>query len=538
MAASDFRQRRVTGNGKPRRHVRAVNGQHHVAEPDEHGFATNEPALIPQDELAERALLGSALIDEGALDACAFVKPQYFFRAAHQVIWRHMQELHADGGTADYVTLHDALGRSGDLDEIGGLDALMGLANHVPHSGHARHYARIVCEKYLARYSIRANAQLADASMRGDVQEIAAAWMASQTEMQEVFAALGLSMTGRAGGPRHQLLTLAQMRARPRPEWIIPGVLHERKRGLIFGDSNTGKSFVALDLGLSVATRYGWHGRAINRPGAVVYVCAEGADDIMTRVDAWLGYHGLDDAPNFWIVDDSPNLLELGDVSGLIARVNETLDEPPALVIFDTLAASMVGGDETTALDMGIVIGALHRVQLECQCGVLAVHHSGKDESKGPRGSSALRADVDVALRVTMDEATGIIAVNGDKWRSGDKRKLSFGFRLTPYAFDDHADLTSCILEATERPSAAAHTQPAYPRTPTPAATSGRTLAPDRLFALMQEIGKPLRDVEWKRLFAERGMGSEKTYEAAMAQLRRRHTVENVNGLWAAVGVL
>ena len=548
MAATpDHPQRRSprsngNGNGKPRNggFYRRRQTTHLLDDEDDARIETNAPIHLPQDIAAERALIDSVMLDENVLTepGVSHIKPQYFFHEPHKVIWQTYLDLRAVGMPINPITMLDAMRDNRRLESIGGEEIVYSLGNSMPTAAHAKAFAEIVAKKYLARFSIRAHSEQTGVAFRGDPQEIAAAWNLANLEMQEVCAALGIANDGSQSGPRHQLLTLAQMRNRPRPEWIIPGFLHERKRNLIFGDSNTGKSFLAADIGLCIATGRAWHGHAIQKPGAVVYVCAEGADDIMNRVDVWLQHHGLDDAPNFWIVEDSPNLLEHGDVAGVIERIKNTLDDAPTLVIFDTLAASMTGGNENDALDMGIVIGAVHRVQRECNCGVLVVHHSGKDDSKGPRGNSSLRADVDLAIKVSMDSETGIIAMNGDKWRSGDKRKISYGFRLVNKALDHYADLTSCILEATGNAPVSAPASSPQHAYASHAPASGRVYAPDRLFALMQEMAKPLRDAEWQRLFVERNYGSVKTYEAAIAELRKRHVIVNVQGAWCAEGVL
>ena len=493
-----------------------------VDQRDHDELQTNEPTLLPQNDMAERALIGSALIDETVLETCGFVKPQYFFRHQHTTVWRAMQELYAANTSIDLITLYEALRNDGQLDDPS-IHEVLGYGTGVPHSEHAKDYARIVCEKYVSRYSLTANATLAAAGYRGDLQEIASAWALSQAEMQEVFTALGIAPDGSASEPRHRLKSLTEMRSRPRPDWIIPGILQERKRSLVFGDSNTGKSFIALDMGLCIATGLPWHGRA-TKWGPVVYVCAEGGDGITARVDVWLANHKLDDAPHFWVIDDSPNLLELGEVSGVIAQIKATLlDEPPALVIFDTLAASMPGGDENGPLDMGLAIGAIHRVQRECDCGVMVVHHTGKDPTKGPRGNSLLRADVDIALEVRMDEETGVIAMHGDKMRDSDKRKVNIGFRLASRTVNEQADFTSCIVEALDGP-------PPPISAPDQRKARGQTTAPDKLFALMQEVNQILRYGEWQRLFVERKIGSPKTFEAAFKSLQNRHVLQNLNG--------
>ncbi len=533
MATSDFHRRRRQQTG---RFKVAGSSQHHDESRDDE-IETNAPIHLPQDIAAERALIDAVMVHGGIPESVRYIRPRYFYHEPYKALWQTYLDLDGADTPIDPITVLDAVRKSSCLESIGGEEIVYSLGNSVPHSEHAKAYAQIIAEKYLARFSLKTHGEQAGVAYRGDKGEIASAWHLANLEMQELFTALGLSSDGTQTGPRHQLLTLSQMRSRPRPEWIIPGFLHERKRSLIFGDSNTGKSFIAADLGLCISTGRSWHGHAVQKPGAVVYVCAEGADDIMNRVDVWLEHHGLSDAPNFWIVEDSPNLLEHGDVAGVIERIKNTLDDDPVLVIFDTLAASMTGGNENDALDMGIVIGAVHRVQRECNCGVLVVHHSGKDDTKGPRGNSSLRADVDLAVKVTMDAELGIIAMNGDKWRSGDKRKISYGFRLVNKALDHYADLTSCILEATgNAPTVVSPTTPTASPRPT---ASGRVSAPDKLLALMQEIGKPLRDGEWQRLFVnERNYGGVKTYEAAIAELRKRHVIVNVQGAWCAEGIL
>ena len=531
MAASDFRQRRVTGNGKPRRHVRAVNGQHHDASGenssdanDANEIATNEPTLLPQDHRAESGLLDSAMQDPpGVMSACAFVKPDYFFQEQGRVIWRQMQELHTAGRVFDHTILADALRTNGQLGKAGGETAIFELGTRVTHPEFAREYARIICEKYLARYSIRANAQLAGASYRGDVQEIAAAWMASQTEMREVFAALGIG-SGESGS-RFRLKAVSEVISQPLPRWIIPGFLQERKLWMLYGDSNTGKSFLALDMGLTLATGLPWHGRAV-RGGAVVYVCAEGMEGISGRLRAWLQEHHVNaEAPDFHVIDESPNLLDPVVVGEIISEVQRGLPDPPVMVIFDTLAASMPGADENNSESMSAALAALRRVQRECGCGVMLVHHSGKDQARGPRGHSSLRGAFDAALEVSADEY-GLITLRANKGRDFKKNapESSMGFRLKDVAVGDYADFTSCILEALDEPPA-----------PAAAAVRRKPTASDKLLALMQEIGAPQLHGQLCTAFIKAGHGNRASFNRAIQELYDRRLIENIGGLYQPV---
>src|SRR5439155_17182506 len=94
---------------------------------------------------------------------------------------------------------------------------------------------------------------------------------------------------------------------------------------------------------------------------------------------------------------EAVNLLREGEVDDFLAAV-AALPERPVLIIIDTLARCLVGGDENSAKDMGIAIAALDRLRAELGCSVLVVHHTGHANEERERGSSALRAAVDTLL--------------------------------------------------------------------------------------------------------------------------------------------
>lgn len=488
-------------------------------------IVTNEPAQIPYAEEAELGLLGSILIDNAPMVECAYVEPDYFYRHAHQQIWLAYKSLYEEHQPIDVITLIDALRKLGPhvLDDVGGVPWVTSLPNSVPTAHNASYYAKIICETYALRVMVRANTDLVGVSYRGNISELTSAWGVTRAEIDELLARLHLGEHA-SEGPRFRLKSVREMRNRPRPRWLFPGILQERKRGLIYGDSNTGKSFMALDMGLSVATETAWHGRAL-LAGTVVYVCAEGVDGISARVDAWLSYHGLDDAPDFWVIDDSPNLLERGDVADVITQVNQALDEPPALIVFDTLAASMAGADENDGTDMGIAVEALKQVQRECGCTVLAVHHSGKDAEKGPRGSTKLRADVDTIIQVQKEETSDTLSFRCRKMRDAAFFP-ALSFRLLVRALDEHADVTSCVPVASDAADASADARQGQRDR-----RSTKLTAADKLAALMAtRATQPTSYGELLRLFLAETSMSKAAFDKAIRDLCDRHLVDNFNG--------
>src|SRR6476620_11187022 len=100
------------------------------------------------------------------------------------------------------------------------------------------------------------------------------------------------------------LYTVAQLLAMPDPQWLVNGVLPESGLAVVYGPSGVGKSFVALDLALSIATGRDWNAHKVEA-GTVVYVAAEGSVGVQQRVRAWLKVSGMEDTPNAFFVLNS-----------------------------------------------------------------------------------------------------------------------------------------------------------------------------------------------------------------------------------------
>lgn len=119
--------------------------------------------LLPQSTEAEMAVLGSILIDPAALlDVLPILTPDDFYREAHRLIYAAACDLHALGKPGgNLVVLTDELERRGQLDDAGGVSYVSSLANQVPTSRHAVHYAQIVEQKATMRRLIDAAGQIA-----------------------------------------------------------------------------------------------------------------------------------------------------------------------------------------------------------------------------------------------------------------------------------------------------------------------------------------------------------------------------------------
>jgi replicative DNA helicase len=122
-----------------------------------------QPRVPPQNLEAEENVLGAMLISPGAIGSVSeIVSASDFYRESHGVIFRASISLYAKGEPVDAITVIDQLDKSGELESIGGRARVHELANLVPTSANAPHYARIVHEMATLRGLISAGQKIAD----------------------------------------------------------------------------------------------------------------------------------------------------------------------------------------------------------------------------------------------------------------------------------------------------------------------------------------------------------------------------------------
>src|SRR5947208_368501 len=91
---------------------------------------------------------------------------------------------------------------------------------------------------------------------------------------------------------RVRIQTVKQLRSAAFPYWLVLSVVRSRTLVLMWGASGSGKTFLALDLALSIARPTRWFGRRV-RHGGVIYLAGEG--HLKSRIDAYMAVHGLQD---------------------------------------------------------------------------------------------------------------------------------------------------------------------------------------------------------------------------------------------------
>jgi RecA-family ATPase len=217
------------------------------------------------------------------------------------------------------------------------------------------------------------------------------------------------------------------------PAWIIENLIPEDAFVVMYGAPGSFKSFNALAIACCIATGTPFHGDRTEM-GKVIYCVGEGLRGYKWRIQAWLLANPtaspvlLED--NLIIIEDVPRLLIPAQAAMLraTARLVQAEDDIPLrLFVVDTLARSMVGGDENSAKDMGVVIDACEDVRRDTGATPLVLHHSGNEKGK-PRGSTALHGAEDTLIAVTLDEALRRVEMRVEKMKDGERgRLLRFG---------------------------------------------------------------------------------------------------------------
>lgn len=117
--------------------------------------------LPPQSIEAEMATLGAMLIDEGIVpEILEFVGGDSFYKEEHRLIFSIIVSLFDARKKVDILTVSEALNKKKMLEKVGGTAYLTTLADFVPTSANASHYARIVREKSILRFLINSANQI------------------------------------------------------------------------------------------------------------------------------------------------------------------------------------------------------------------------------------------------------------------------------------------------------------------------------------------------------------------------------------------
>lgn len=323
--------------------------------------------------------------------------------------------------------------------------------------------------------------------------------------------------------------------------FIIKDILAKNEISRVIAAPGKGKSTFAIDLAISVASGTDWRGYKSKHKCGVVYFALERGDLVKRRLHGHQLRDGLGDLP-IAVASRIINLMHPGCVDIIVATIHEaekTMGCPIGLIVLDVYPKGIAagGGDENLAKDQGIALANLRRVQ-EIVDGlhIMNIGHTGKDETKGARGSNSQGGDDDVVIQISGDGAiksAKIIKIN-----DGEERTITqFKMEVSEIGTDEDGDLITAAIVSRDDCGFGAGVQPAVKAK----LTDTERRAMDLLYKAINEDGKPgppsnrfpqkisVVPVDTWRAYCERGGLSKGDSESAFRTAFHRVSISLTN---------
>lgn len=245
--------------------------------------------------------------------------------------------------------------------------------------------------------------------------------------------------------PPLRFLSYDEMVNLPDPQWLIEGLIMEETSALLFGKSNSFKSFLAIDMACSVATGdlgNGWHGARIFDGWPVLYVATEGALGVAKqRIPGWMEAHNVPPSARGFVAL-YPQEIALDDdkaVNDLIRSCAIWTDHDgsenwanPAhafkLIVLDIFGATMMG-PETSDETARAWVRNINKIMREVNCAVLTVAHTGWADETRARMHTHFWGSFDTRLKAEGDKDALTTVLTVDRHKDADSAG-QWGFQL------------------------------------------------------------------------------------------------------------
>jgi hypothetical protein len=213
----------------------------------------------------------------------------------------------------------------------------------------------------------------------------------------------------------------------PLREWLVEKAVPKAGVALISGQWGTYKTFVALDLACSVMTGMPFANRPVRCQGGVLFIAAEGQDEVRIRVEAVARVKAaplaaqqsdscetpIDPAhlPFTW-TESCPILTSdkaQAELHMLIADAQHAMLErfrlPLVLIVIDAMTSAGNFKDANDTSEAAKVMTMLSALGRECGLMIAVIDHFGKDVTTGTRNSSAKEDNADAVLALLGEKS-------------------------------------------------------------------------------------------------------------------------------------
>lgn len=240
------------------------------------------------------------------------------------------------------------------------------------------------------------------------------------------------------------------------PDEVVEGVLTAGDGSVLYGDSNSGKTFMVIDVACAVARGVPWLGKQTEQ-GLVVYLAVESPASVRLRLQAYQKHHGVK-VPNCAIVQNPIDLFD-GDADTdklieVVHQIEKQRGQTARLIVGDTLARLSAGANENAGQDMSLVVRRFDRIRTECKAHFLLIHHCGKNAAAGSRGWSGVRAAIDTEIEVTDSPAGRCAEITKQRDLSTKGDRIGFRLDVVTLGLTKWGKpATSCVVVSADAPA-------------------------------------------------------------------------------------
>lgn len=242
--------------------------------------------------------------------------------------------------------------------------------------------------------------------------------------------------------------------------WLVHETIPSRGVGLLVGESQAGKTFLAQHLAACLSDGTPWCKQEIDQRFGTVFLLGEHMQGFRKRV-AGLRQHRGSDAGLIALAgrgvsnmsDDHAVLSLIVEIEQNRTTIEHRMGRKMGLLVIDTWSAAGLSVDETDNNGVAAAIARLNVVSERLGVFVLVLHHPTKSGSSTVRGGGALVANTDVVLNVEYDRSTGSRLVRIEKAKDAETGRVLSGFNLRVLSIgvdQKGRPITTCVVEEVE----------------------------------------------------------------------------------------
>jgi len=402
--------------------------------------------LAPSTDLAnQQAVVGALLIGAPWTQVADVIDAQHYLPKFRPIL-AEIAALAAGERPHDCLTVAGMLESRGHLQVVGGLATLSQLARETPTAAHCRTYALAVRESAIkARLPAEHRDPGAIAELRRTLAELDALEAPGVPEYYPF--------------ERLDCIAVAVRVA------VLQGLGLDRGTvNALLGQPNSGKTAVAVSAGVHIAAGgREWLGLKITG-GPVLYIAAEAPGSVKMRARAAAARLPPYKHLPFYISSAVPGLGDprasepgVNHIIATIRRVEELEEQPVALVLIDTLASCLGGGNENGD-GMVLLTNAAKKIAAATDACVVLVHHPSKADAGSARGHTSLAAACDSIILIEKESEVGDVRTATLVKARDHATGAQLRFALSPVSLPDRdsfGDLLSTVVvePATGRPT-------------------------------------------------------------------------------------